>query len=305
MAARGRSRPGEAIGLARAHRGEQAGGRAGERARSREPGVRKQPRRARQGRSGARGARGVGTGARACVADLDAAGTLLRRVRSTRAIQQLASRATVAGSDWERWRLRLRRLERGGGGGGGGSPATPAETRVETQRLLRLPVNALRSARRQAATSRCVSARWPPRPGGVPVPCTQGHAGPSVGTREGMRGRPGPPHLALQSQVLQRCTWALPLVVCLLSGPCRTSSGPGAALGGALAPAPGLPPGPLFQQRSLEALPWGTLAVASRLWELKVPSPVRSSHQEPGLPPPAPPARFQLVISRAPPPPPH
>ena len=140
--------------MARAHRGEREGRPAGEpAARSRESAAR-----ARQGRSGARGARGVGTGTRACVADLDAAGTLLRPVRSTRAVQQLASRATVAGSDWEVCRLRLRRLERGGGSG---SPGTPAETRVETQRLPRLPVNALRSACRAAATSRCVSAGQP------------------------------------------------------------------------------------------------------------------------------------------------
>lgn len=80
-----------------------AGGQAGEPAAgSQKAGARRQLRRARQGRGGARGARGVGTGARACVGGLDAAETLLHPARSTRAIQQLASRATVAASRLER-----------------------------------------------------------------------------------------------------------------------------------------------------------------------------------------------------------
>lgn len=68
------------------------------------PGVGRQQPRARQGRSGARGIQGVGNGERACVADLDAARTLLRSVRWMRTIQQLASRARVTGSYGGGWR---------------------------------------------------------------------------------------------------------------------------------------------------------------------------------------------------------
>lgn len=82
------------------------------------------------------------------------------------------------------------------------------------------------------ATSHCGSAGQLPWPTGAVGPRRQGHPGPSVGIGEGMSGRPWSPRLPLQSQIFHRSPRLFPLSSHF------TSSGPGAALGGAPAAAP-------------------------------------------------------------------
>lgn len=88
---------------------------------------------------------------------------------------------------------------------------------------------------------RPAASRPPGRPGLWELgACRQGYSGHLAETGEGMLRRPGSLRQPLQSQSFQRCTWALPLVLSLHPRPCRKSPGPGAALGGALAPTQGL-----------------------------------------------------------------
>lgn len=92
-----------------------------------------------------RAARGVGIKARACVADLDAAGTLLRPVHSRREPcnswprqpQSQGATGSVAGATATGRKRRRQQT------------AIPAETRAETLQILRIPVNAPSSAHRE------------------------------------------------------------------------------------------------------------------------------------------------------------
>lgn len=131
--------------------------------------------------------------------------------------------------------MRLRRLERGGGSG---SPGTPAETRVETaasQAPGKCPPLCLQSSShvplRLGRLAGLAYGSWVPADRATPD--TWRRLG------RGCSGDPGRSASPFRVS-FQRCTWALPLVLSLHPRPCRKSPGPGAALGGALAPTQGL-----------------------------------------------------------------